>query len=108
MIQDFTTSLDSFIESTKNNNQKLYIILYKASWCNPCKKIYPSVEELSMNYPSVSFYKAEIDDDSVQEYTDFFQPKKVPTFFYLKNGSILESFIGTDLNKIEDLINKYL
>ncbi len=108
MINDLSNSLDSFLESSKNNNQKLYVILFKASWCNPCKKIYPFIEELSLNYPSVAFFKGEIDDDNIQEYTNFFQPKKVPSFFYFKNGTILESLIGTDLNKIEDLINKYL
>ena len=55
MINDFNSSLDSFIESSKNNNQKLYIILYKASLFNDTKTIEIYTDSLSNAHPICIF-----------------------------------------------------
>ena len=82
--------------------------MFKAEWCGPCKAIYPKVEELSDNYPSVQFTKLNIDDDERSDITEFFAPTKVPSFFLYKNGAVVDSIIGTNIVKLEDMVNQHL
>mgnify|MGYP006299609587 CR=1 FL=1 len=98
---------DLELASTTANNV-LYVVMFKAEWCVPCKQISPKVEELAVNYPSVLFYKLNIDDDDRADIAEYFSPTKVPSFFLYKNGVVLDSIIGTNLNKLEDLINTHL
>ena len=93
---------------SKSTSNTLLVIMVKAEWCAPCKQIYPKIEELSDNYPGVPFFKVNIDDDDHTDITDFLRPSKVPSFFLYKNGNIVDSIIGTNINKLEDMINQHL
>ena len=86
----------------------LNIFMVKADWCGPCKMIMPRVVELSINYPSVNFHWLNIDDDANHEIIEYLAPTKVPTFYIIKNGICIETIVGTNVNKLEDLINRYL
>ena len=108
LIQPLVMSMKELESASTASGNMLYIIMFKAEWCGPCKSIIPKVEELAYNYPSVRFYKLNIDDYERDDITDYFSPTKVPSFFVYKNGVVLDSIIGTNLNKLEDLINTHL
>ena len=107
-IAPLVVSMPELDATSKSSPDALHVIMFKAEWCGPCKVVYPKVEELSDNYPSVIFHKLNIDDDNHMDATAFFGPTKVPSFFLYKNGIVVDSIIGTNINKLEDLVNHHL
>lgn len=108
LIIPITFSLDELNNKSNVLYNTLHVIMFKADWCMPCKQIYSKIEELKINYPSVLFYKLNIDDNDRQDIVSLFNPTKVPSFYLYKKCDILAEHIGTNINKLEDLINKYL
>ena len=111
MINNIDCDAANFMSISQDNPRQLYFVIFKATWCSPCKTIYPSIVEFSNNYPSIKFYVCDLDNDDDQyseSIINYFQPAKVPSFYYIKNGEIIDSIIGTNLSKIEDLLNQYL
>jgi len=107
-ISPLVMSMKDFEAASTISTNQLFVVMFKAEWCGPCKQIYPKVEELAVNYPSVRFCKLNIDDDDRVDIAEYFSPTKVPSFFLYKNGVVLDSIIGTNINKLEDLVNTHL
>ena len=57
---------------------------------------------------NVNFYEVDIEDEDTETITTYFNIKKVPTFIYYKNGTLCNTLIGTNKDKIEELLNEYL
>ncbi|KAJ6681117.1 THIOREDOXIN [Salix koriyanagi] len=49
------------LEKGKESN-KLIVVDFTASWCGPCKLIFPAVEELAWKLPNVTFLKVDVDE----------------------------------------------
>ena len=62
-----------------------------ATWCWPCKVLWPVIEELSKENPDVKFVK--IDVDEVTELAAEYQISSIPTVFIWYNHEIKEWFI---------------
>ena len=115
---------DILIKDKENNILSLFY--FTASWCNPCKKIYPSLlkleEELKKQSNSESdnesdnksdskfreiiFYKIDIDEN--EEYVDTLNIEKVPTFYLYDGIELLDSTTGSNIQNIGELIKKYI
>lgn len=102
------TSLDEFLSLSTSNPDTLMVIDFKAGWCQPCKKLFPMMEELVPNYPSVNFYQIDTDDEVTEEIVDHFDVKALPTILYLKNGEVVGNVVGVDIQLIENTINDNL
>ena len=84
---------------------KINSFYFTASWCGPCKKITPSIEEISNKLKDkINFYKISIDDDSNEEICEKCQIKSVPTFILLKERNSLGIVNGADLKNLLILI----
>jgi len=46
------------------NGKKPTIIDFYADWCNPCKSVAPILEELSIEFDSIDFYKVDTETES--------------------------------------------
>ena len=85
------------------------VIDFSATWCGPCKKIAPIIEELAEEYEGrVIIGKCDVDDNV--ELTTRFGIRSVPSVFCLKNGQIVDKRVGaapkqTFVEKIEALLN---
>ena len=93
---------------SKSKPSTLIVIDFNASWCKPCKEIKPFILYLQDQYPDIEFYDIDIEDDTRETIISNFNIKKVPTFIYYKNDIQCSSLIGTDKNKLEELINEFL
>jgi thioredoxin 1 len=73
---------------------ELPIVLdFSAAWCGPCKQLAPIIEELSEEYAGrIAVGKCDIEeaDDLTMEYGI----RNVPTVIFIKNGQIVERFVG--------------
>jgi thioredoxin len=57
------------------------IIDFYATWCGPCKKLTPTMEELSKKYEGkIKFYK--IDVDKEKELANAFEVESIPTIYF--------------------------
>ena len=71
-VAQLVSSMKELDAKSKAAPDLLHVVMFKAEWCGPCKVIYPKVEELSDNYPSVHFSKLNIDDEERSDIAEFF------------------------------------
>ena len=110
-LSNLPASVTEFLNITKlpTNSKHLFVLNFKAVWCNPCKAMVPHIQYLQKEYSNhASFYMIDIEDPELEEYPLHFQIAKVPTFILIKNGNIITSMIGTDKQKLEDLLNDHI
>jgi thioredoxin 1 len=72
----------------KNTNSQTTIIKLTASWCGPCKRIQPYIEQLNEKYKEVDYEYIEIDVDHAVDLYSFFKKMKmangIPTMLCFK------------------------
>ena len=79
------------------------VIDFWATWCGPCIKLGPIVEELAEKYAGqVTIGKLNIDDND--EVASTFRVRNIPTVLFFKDGELKERSVG--LVKLADLENK--
>ena len=92
----------SNVTELTNNSAKLNVLYFTASWCGPCKRIAPRVQELANENPDVNFYK--IDVDVFEELTMSGGVNCMPTFLIYKNNSQVGILEGADGEALTNLI----
>lgn len=84
------------------------VIDFSATWCGPCKKIAPIIEELAVEYEGkVNIFKCDVDEND--ELTSKFGIRNVPTVIFLKGEEIVDKHVGaapksTFVEKVEALL----
>ncbi len=74
------------------NNGKVVVDFF-ADWCGPCKMLGPVLEEVSKDYPDVEFVKVNVDEN--EDLAAEFGIMSIPTVFMLKEGKIVNKFLGS-------------
>jgi thioredoxin 1 len=69
------------------------VLDFGAEWCGPCRKIAPSIEELSKEYEGKALV-GKIDVDSSPVVTAQFRVRNIPTIVYLKSGEMVQKLVG--------------
>jgi putative thioredoxin len=69
------------------------LIDFWATWCGPCKTLSPVLEKLAREM-SGKFVLAKIDIDANPELADAFRIQSVPSVILLKEGRIVDGFLG--------------
>ena len=64
-----------------------------ATWCGPCKKIAPIIEELAGEYEGrVVIGKCDVDEND--ELTAKYGIRNVPTVLFIKGGEVVDKHVG--------------
>lgn len=85
----------------------LLVVYYYADWCNPCKRIYPTVERWSRTeYSNVRFVKVEV--DKLAETTERSGVSAMPTFQLYKGGRKVGELVGASISELQDLIKEHM
>ena len=87
-------------------NQNDYVVIdFFAKWCGPCKKLVPQFEYLSLQekYKNIVFCKVDVDE--VNETADLCNVSSLPTIVAFDKAGIFDSVIGSDMQKINKLID---
>lgn len=81
------------------------IVNFHAEWCDPCHILTPKMKELIENKDNIDL--AIVDVDKHAELVHTFEVKAVPAVIAVKDGLVVDKFIGlVDANMIESLISK--
>ncbi len=95
------SSVEEF-DQLLSDNENVVVDFY-GSWCTPCMKIAPHVERLEKSFPTITFVKVNVDEGTLNDLVTRYDVSSLPTFFFIKKGSIINKFKGADLH----LLNQY-
>ncbi|KAF5302209.1 hypothetical protein FQA39_LY10248 [Lamprigera yunnana] len=88
------------------NSDYPVIVNFHAEWCEPCHILTPKMKELIE--PKENIHLAIVDVEEHAELVHTFEVKAVPAVIAVRNGLVVDKFIGlVDANMIENLIICY-
>ncbi|XP_029776265.1 thioredoxin domain-containing protein 8 isoform X2 [Suricata suricatta] len=85
---------------------KLVVVEFSAKWCGPCKRIYPLIRAMSLQYGNVMFANVDVDDS--KELAQEYHINSVPTFQMFKQTQKIFEFCGADAQKLEAKIQELM
>lgn len=86
---------------------KLVVIDFFATWCNPCKRIAPILEEIGKQHAD-KLVLLKVDVDEVEELVGEYSIEVMPTFVFKRQGKHLDTLTGSNEDKLRELINSHL
>jgi len=98
-------SKDHLTKLLTEAEDKLVVIDFYATWCGPCKAIAPEILVLSNTMLDVLFLKVDVDEnDAIASEYDI---NAMPTFAFVKNKKLVESFSGARIEKVKELVTRH-
>ena len=86
------TTLEQASVKAKAENKLIFLDCY-TTWCGPCRRLAPVVEELAAEYDGkVIVGKCDIEENT--ELTDRFGIMNVPTIVFIKDGKEVDRVVG--------------
>ncbi|WVZ10675.1 hypothetical protein V8G54_015205 [Vigna mungo] len=89
-----------------NDSKKLIVVDFTASWCGPCRFISPFLAELAKKYANVIFLKVDVDE--LKSVAQDFAVEAMPTFVFVKEGSLLGKVVGAKKEELQQTIEKHV
>lgn len=102
-ILEDNASLDRFLQMYPGT---LVVIDFSASWCGPCKRVFPQYQQLAQKYQKVKFFKVDVDESP--EISNKFKVRSLPTFVFIKNKSVVDSVKGAQIDLVHKNVEKYM
>ena len=94
-------------ESYKNGELPL-VVDFWATWCAPCRMIAPIIAELAEEYDG-KVVVGKCDVEEADEIASEFGIRNIPTILFLKNGEVVDKFVGAASKaKIEEKFKSLL
>lgn len=88
-----TTICDITKEDAEYLGDKPAIVDFTATWCGPCRKLAPILEELSKDYKGkVKFYK--VDVDKCKDLAEAFKISSIPALLFIPKDGTPQMLVG--------------
>lgn len=89
-------------------SDKLLVIDFWATWCGPCQRLSPIVEELAAEYENRAIIgKYNVDDG--EELVATYGIRNIPVLLFIKKGEVVHKMVGAATkNQIQENIEKFL
>ena len=96
---------DSFEDEVKNK-KGVYLIDFYASWCGPCMRLAPVLEDISNSRAGYNIIKVDVDQNP--NISNELEIDTIPTICIYKDGNLMEKQVGfRNKDEIIKLIEKY-
>ena len=82
-----------------------YVLMFSASWCGPCKRVYPVFQQLAEQYSGMIRF-AKVDVDGAPTTTRSERVESMPTFIGCLSNRQKSRFNGANQNKLEQLVHR--
>ena len=87
---------------------QLVVIDFWATWCGPCQRLAPIVDELATEYEGkavIGKYNVDEGEDLVAQYGI----RNIPVLLFLKNGEMVHKMVGAATKaQVQENIEKFL
>ena len=84
------TSKEQFDEAVKSEN--LTLVDFWAVWCGPCRVLKPLLHKIAGEHPEIQLLTVDVDANG--DLATQYDINSIPAVFFLKNGEIVDSFVG--------------
>ena len=96
---------DSEFDSTVLQSERPVVLDFWAEWCQPCKMLAPTIEEIAGEYEDkVKFGKLNVDDNP--NTATKYGIRGIPTLLFFKGGKVVQQVTGVkskaEIKKIID------
>ena len=79
------------------------VVMFSASWCNPCKQAKPVFEKISQETPDAYFQIVDIDENRAM--AEDFNITGVPTFMLIEDNEEVKRLVGAaNVTRIKELL----
>ncbi|XP_017030382.1 thioredoxin-2 [Drosophila kikkawai] len=87
--------------------KKIVILDFFANWCGPCKVCAPKLNVLADQYSEhVMILKVNVDEN--EDIAEDFNITSMPTFILIKEGEVLDTIIGANMDKLKKSMDKHI
>ena len=87
---------------------KPMVVDFWATWCGPCRKIGPYIEQLAEKYAGQAIV-GKVNVDENDELAMRFGVRNIPTILFIKNGEVVDKQIGAaPLSMLEEKLQNIL
>ena len=102
------TTLEQFYAELLDTTNKLLIVDFYATWCGPCKKIAPLLEQRSEKLADKNVKIIKVDVDEAKEIAELCKIESMPTIIFYKDQKRIEKIEGAYMDKIDNIIKSFL
>ena len=99
MVYEFND--DNFEEEVKKSEKPVIVDIF-ATWCGPCQMMSPIIDNIAEELGE-SVKVGKVDSDENPYICDEYGVMSIPTILVIKNGSVVNKFIG--VTDKEDILN---
>ncbi|KAK9164254.1 hypothetical protein Syun_005156 [Stephania yunnanensis] len=101
-------TVESWTEQLQKGNDSngLVVVDFTASWCGPCRFIAPLLADLAKKLPNVMFLKVDVDE--LKTVAEDWAVEAMPTFVFLKGGTIVDKVVGAKKEELQQTIAKHM
>lgn len=86
-----TITKENFQEEALQSTQPVLLDLW-ASWCGPCQRVSPIIDEIARERPDIKVGKINVDEQP--ELTAAFRVVSIPTLIVMKGGKVVDQSAG--------------
>lgn len=95
---------EDFIQNVLKNDTPV-IVNFHAEWCEPCLTLTPMLKKMVGDLPTVHLALVDVEKNADLVHT--FEVKAVPAVLAIRNGHVIEKFIGLiDDDMINEMVKK--
>lgn len=81
---------DDLMEQLSNSN--ISLVHFTAEWCQPCKRMQPSIDMLVNDNPDLNYMRIDVDEEPVV--ASSMGIMSVPTLYVYKGGDLIKERTG--------------
>ena len=102
-VQDYEEWRSKVMEEI---NKPIILDCY-ADWCQPCKKLNPVLEKAALDNKG-KFKIVKLNIDNLPQLAQGLNVKSIPALFLIYRGNVMDSMVGADPIKLEELFKTAL